>query len=91
MGIWECTTLFTFLHAGTEASRTDSFREGAGREGVSRSPRLGIESPCDQQHIHDEVTNEKWERAKAINIHRIEERERKRTEMRNKDRNAHII
>lgn len=53
MGIWECTTLFTFLHAGTEASRTDSFREGTGREGVSRSPRLGIESPCDQQHVHD--------------------------------------
>jgi len=36
-----------------------------------------------------EVTNEKWECAKAINIHRIEERERKGTEMRNKDRNAH--
>lgn len=53
LGTCERTTLFTFLHAGTEASRTDSFREGAGGEGVSRSPRLGIESPCGQRHIRD--------------------------------------
>lgn len=37
--------VFTFLHAGTGARRTGSFRGAGGGEGDSRTSKLGRESP----------------------------------------------
>lgn len=47
------STLFTFLHSGTGVSRADSLKVGGAKEGPIRSPRLGIESPCDPCHVQD--------------------------------------